>query len=107
LVLRASHYVSASQLVRTASVALTGFTLDFKNPEGDRSLNVISVILNMRQVTASAVDFVAVQLADKNFDDEYRGVVGILMIADVLEPPFTVPVYQPEQLEIPRNRTAP
>ena len=69
---------------------------------------MISVILNTRQVTASAVDFVvAVQLADKNFDDEYRGVVGILMIADVSEPPATVPVYQPEQLEIPRDRMAP
>jgi hypothetical protein len=126
------HHITfpASQRVNTARVALTGFTLDFENPEGDRSLNVISVILNIWEVTSSSVDFVvSVQLADKNFDDEYRGVVGILMIADISTRPTTFPGisdaigwllrrlaprrrpsdvrYEPEQLEVQRKRPEP
>ncbi|MDQ3734724.1 MAG: hypothetical protein M3400_12160 [Actinomycetota bacterium] len=87
------HHITfpASQVVRSASVGLSGFKLDFENPEGDRSLNIMSVILNRGQVTANAVDFsLSVQLADKNFDDEYQGVVGIVMIADVWQLPFIV-----------------
>lgn len=47
------HHITfpASQAVRTASVALTGFRLDFENPEGDRSLNVMQVLLNQGQVS--------------------------------------------------------
>ncbi len=87
------HHITfpASQVVRSASVALSGFKLDFENPEGDRALNIMSVLLNRGQVTSSSVDFnLSVQLADKNFDDEYQGVVGILMIADVWQPPLVV-----------------
>jgi hypothetical protein len=40
--------------VRTATVALTGFRLDFENPEGDRSLNVMAVLLNVVQVAAAS-----------------------------------------------------
>jgi hypothetical protein len=87
------HHITfpASQVVRNASIALTGFRLDFENPEGDRSLNVMAVLLNRGSVTPTAVDFnLTVQLADKNFDDEYQGVVGILMIADVRNVPSVV-----------------
>lgn len=87
------HHITfpASQTVRTASVALRGFRLDFENPEGDRSLNVMAVLLNIVQVRTSFVDFnLSVQLADKNFDDEYQGVVGILLIADVSQLPVVL-----------------
>ena len=87
------HRISfpSSQTVRTATVALTGFRLDFENPEGDRSLNVMQVLLNLVQVRSSFVDFnLTVQLADKNFDDEYQGVVGLVLIADVCQLPVVV-----------------
>lgn len=87
------HHITfpSSQTVRTASVALRGFRLDFENPEGDRSLNVMAVLLNIVQVRSSFVDFnLSVQLADKNFDDEYQGVVGIVLIADVCQLPVVV-----------------
>lgn len=87
------HHITfpSSQTVRTASVALSGFRLDFENPEGDRSLNVMAVILNVVQVRSNFVDFnVSVQLADKNFDDEYQGVVGIVLIADVCQLPVVL-----------------
>ena len=74
----------ASQPVRTATVALRGFRLDFANPEGDRHFNVMQVLPNLVEVRPSYVVFnLSVQLADKNFDDEYEGVVGIELIADV------------------------
>jgi hypothetical protein len=71
--------------VRHVDIAVNGFKLDYQNPEGDRSLNVVEVDTdivgepNGRDVTFR----VEAHLADKNFDDEYNGYVQVLLIADV------------------------
>jgi hypothetical protein len=71
----------ADKSIRSANVALAGFTLDFAN--SDHHINVVQVATHFAGFQGQIVNFrVTCQYADKNFDDEYFGRIFVLVIVD-------------------------
>jgi hypothetical protein len=71
----------ADKFVRSANVALAGFTLDFAN--SDHHINVVEVATQFAGFRGQIVNFrVTCQYADKNFDDTYSGRIFVLVIVE-------------------------
>lgn len=76
-------FVTFGSTVLRASVALNGFNLAYGD-DLDRHLNVVEADTDFIRIVGNTVRFrVQCNLADKNSDDPYSGVVNALVIAEV------------------------
>ena len=74
--------VTFNSNVRSATVVLNGFNLDYSN--SDHHINVVEADLDIVQISGRTVYFaVDTQYADQNFDDSYSGFVTAVVIANV------------------------
>lgn len=66
-----------------AGVALNGFQLDYVSD--DHHINIVEADTDIFSVSGATVTFrVECDYADKNFDDNYRGYVSVLVIAETV-----------------------
>ena len=76
-------FVTFNSNVKDAVVALNGFRLVFDDDE-DHRINVCEVVVEKDSVAGTTVKFSAhCNVADKNANDSYRGLVTAIIVADV------------------------
>jgi hypothetical protein len=79
---RVNSSVTFPSNVRSATVALNGFNLDYSS--SDHHINVIEADVDVRSISGRTVFIAAdTQYADQNFDDRYHGWVTATVIATV------------------------
>jgi hypothetical protein len=74
--------VTFGSRVLRAGIAVNGFKLDYV--DSDHHINIVEIDTDITSVSGNTVNFrVECDYSDKNFDDNYRGEVVAMIIAEV------------------------